>query len=117
MGVGSSLPAPSFPLRREILAQGLLVGVGVLGVGGFGHLLLLRGGGGGLAVQSTWNAERLYDDISNLRKQKMDSGIRRQMPNYRNHILLLSSVRPVCCCATCVLQSSALVACVLGYGS
>ena len=22
MGVGSSLPAPSFPLRREILAQG-----------------------------------------------------------------------------------------------
>ena len=41
MGVGSSLPAPSFPLRREILARGLLVGVGVLGVGGFGHLLLL----------------------------------------------------------------------------
>ena len=29
MGLGSSLPAPSFPLRREILAQGgsLLVSV------------------------------------------------------------------------------------------
>ena len=34
MGVGSSLPAPSFPLRREILAQG-------------GSLLVSVGGGGG----------------------------------------------------------------------
>ena len=34
MGVGSSLPAPSFPLRREILAQGgsLLVSVCLVSV-------------------------------------------------------------------------------------
>ena len=42
MGVGLSHPVPSFPLRRKILAQGgPFVAVGVLGVGGFGHLLLL----------------------------------------------------------------------------
>ena len=36
MGVGSSLPAPSFPFRREILAQGgsLLVPVCLVGGGG-----------------------------------------------------------------------------------
>ena len=41
-GDGSLYPAPLFPLGRVVLAQGgLLVGVSLLGAGGFGHLLLL----------------------------------------------------------------------------
>ena len=51
MGVGSAHPASSFPLRRENGSRGLLVGVGVLGVGGFGHLLLLAHGGGGVPAK------------------------------------------------------------------
>ena len=48
MGVGSSLPAPSFPLRREILAQGgsLLVSVCLVWV-------VLHSGGGGLGWPET----------------------------------------------------------------
>ena len=97
MGVGSSHPVPSFPLRRKILAQwGLLVGVRVLGVGGFRHLLLLahvsqsvlgivKGGG----VTCSFGAVMLTSP--NNRRQPGDRNMSRNTTRYRPQILQLSA--------------------------